>query len=81
MLCQLDLLFVAYVISSLNTFVCYLDLSNFLLESRFRILEFYQSISCMSILSVLQDVIALICVKSQWGSGFGMSFVRDYLTI
>ena len=51
-------LFVACVFYSPNTFAYYLDLSNFL---DFLILELYPSVSCLSVLLVLQDVTALIC--------------------
>ena len=51
---------IACVINCQSIFVSNLDSSNFLLESGFLYFDFYLSVSCWSILYVLQDVSALI---------------------
>ena len=57
-----DVPFIACVINSPCSFSCCLDLSNFFLFYGLdcRILEFWPSVSCWSVLWVLQDVTALI---------------------
>ena len=70
---------IACVINWQSIFVYNLDLSNFLLESGLSYFDFYLSVSCWSILWVLQDVTALICMSLMGFSAWWTIDPRGYL--